>query len=77
MDERVTLERALIELRPTSDSFAVNMGFESERERFEMILNVPSYLEDAVLRWMDEDHTKAGLEKILNTKRPVRRKGDQ
>jgi hypothetical protein len=52
------------------NGYAQEMGFESERERIEMFLSVPQWHEDALWTWLDEDGTKAGLEKILNTKRP-------
>ena len=69
----MTLERALIDLRSSTDSFAHEMGFESERERLEMILSVPAWHEDALWTWLDADGTKDGLLKILATKRTVRR----
>ena len=56
------------------NGYAQEMGFESERERIEMFLSVPQWHEDALWRWLDEDGTKAGLEKILNTKRSVARR---
>jgi hypothetical protein len=38
-----------------------------------MFLSVPQWHEDALWTWLDEDGTKQGLEKILATKRVVRR----
>ena len=55
------------------NGYAQEMGFESERERIEMFLSVPQWHEDALWTWLDEDGTKQGLEKILATKRVVRR----
>jgi hypothetical protein len=57
------------------NNYAQEQGFASDVERFEMILNVPAYLQDQLEEWLDTDGTKQGLEKILATKAPVRRKG--
>jgi hypothetical protein len=56
------------------NGYAQSCGFDSEQERLDMILGAPAYLEDAVWQWMNEDNTKAGLIKILATKRPVVRR---
>jgi hypothetical protein len=52
--------------------YSVEMGFESDRDRVEMILSVPQWHEDALWTWLDTDGTKQGLLKILDTKRSVR-----
>jgi hypothetical protein len=51
--------------------YAIDNGFESDRDRVEMILSVPQWHEDALWKWLDEDGTKEGLLKILATKRSV------
>jgi hypothetical protein len=56
------------------NGYAISMGFADERERLEMILNVPRWAEDELWAWMDSDGTKTGLQKILGTKRIVRRR---
>jgi hypothetical protein len=58
------------------NGYAQECGFASDVERFEMILNVPAYLQDQLEEWLDTDGSHAGLVKILETKRPVRRKGE-
>jgi hypothetical protein len=55
------------------NNYAVEMGFASHMERLEMIYSVPKYLQDELERWMNEDGHKPGLEKILATRRFVRR----
>jgi hypothetical protein len=57
--------------------YSVEMGFESDRDRVEMILSVPQWHEDALWRWLDEDGTKAGLLAILSQKRAVRQRGEE
>jgi hypothetical protein len=49
------------------------MGFESPLERFELILTAAEKDEAAVWQWLDEDGSKAGLQAIIERKRPVRR----
>jgi hypothetical protein len=56
------------------NNYAQEQGFASDVERFEMILSVPGFLQDQLERWMDEDGSRQGLEKILKTKRQQRRR---
>jgi hypothetical protein len=53
------------------NAYSIEMGFESDRDRVEMILSVPQWHEDALWRWLDEDGTKQGLLAILATKRKM------
>ncbi len=55
------------------NNYAIDSGFESERERFELILSVSADRQDQLEAWMDLDGSKEGLLKILHQKRPLRR----
>jgi hypothetical protein len=59
-------------LTTTLSGYARSMGFADERERFGLILSVPTYQHPELERWLDSDGTREGLLKILNARRPVR-----
>jgi hypothetical protein len=52
------------------NSYAIDMGFESEIERLRLIMGVPQYKAVELETWMDQDGTKQGLLRIIEAKRP-------
>jgi hypothetical protein len=52
--------------------YVSDMGFDSPLQRFELILTAAEKDPGAVDRWLAEDGSKAGLQAIIQRKRPVR-----
>jgi cytidine deaminase len=52
------------------NGYAVEMGFESESERLQMIVDAPASKTEAISAWLDTDGSKQGLIVILADKRP-------
>jgi cytidine deaminase len=52
------------------NGYAIDMGFESESERLQMIVDAPASKTDAISAWLETDGSKQGLVVILADKRP-------